>query len=133
MKVKDITIQYTTGKKEIIKPENNVGFLVIGDKIRPSSDWNINDVYQSVSTLLLSTMSDAVKSFGTYKPLFDKLEETIGAVERQLSPAQFAKDFASKFAQGFLYQEVFESTKYPELRKETLAFIKKATDKLKEN
>lgn len=137
MKVKNIHVNYTTGKSEVITP--TVTGFIITDKVNPTADWSMDDAFQAMATLMLSTMKASVDNYGTYAPLFDKFEETVSLVKQQLSKEQFAKDFALKFQQAYLWDEVMEDAKLPDDKRkykgiydDMIAFSKKAAAKLNE-
>lgn len=136
MKIKTIKLDYTTGTSKEITPAK-VGFIITNE-VLPTADWSMDDAYQAMATLMLSTMAATVDNYGTYAPLFDKFEETVSAVKRQLSPEQFAKDFALKYHQAFLYDEIMEDSKLPEdqrkykdLFDKMIDFAKRAAEKMK--
>lgn len=136
MKVKDIKVNFTTGKTSTITPAK-VGFIITNE-VQPTADWSMDDAYQAMATLMLSTMAASVGNYGTYAPLFDKFEETVSAVKRQLSPEQFGKDFALKFQQAFLWDEIMADSKLPEdkrkykdLYDKMIDYSKRAAEKMK--
>lgn len=128
MKAKEIIIKYTDGSSKTVTPKE--GFIVTPDKVTPLADWDMNVAYKSMASLMLSTMSAQVDSYGTYRPLFDKLQETTSQIMRQLSPKTWSKEFALKYQQAFLWDEVTHDVAYKDLHEKMLAFTKKAAEKI---
>ena len=131
MKVKTIKVEYTTGKTTEIS--GGKGFLVLDGKVMPLADWDMNDAFKAVGSLALSTMAAQVENYKTFKPLFDKLEETTSNVKRQLSKEQWSKDFAYRYQQGFLIDEVTHNPDYKELFDKMVEYSEAATKKLNES
>lgn len=139
MKVKKIKLELTTGKTiEIDSPGK--GFIVTEKGIQPTADWSMNEAYLFAAELLMSTMAAQVGNYGTFKPLFDKLEETVSNVEKQLSPETWSKEFAYKYQQAFLIDEVMQDAKLPEdkrkykeLYDKMIKFTTKAAEKLNDS
>lgn len=139
MKVKEIKVEYTTGKAEQITPKEP-GFLIVDERVYPTADFSMNDAYLAAARLLLSTMSALVDKYGSYTPLFDKLNEVVTGIKQQLSPATEAKEFAMNFQRNFLYDEILEDhklpeadQKYKELFEKMEDFTKRAAERLAEN
>lgn len=137
MKVKDIKVTYTTGKEQTLKPGTK-GFILSESGVQPMAAWSMDDAFSAMATFMLTTMNETVGDYGTYAPLFDKFDEVVSAIKKQLSSAQWAKGFALKFQQGFLWDEVMEDAKLPEtdrkykeLYDKMIDYSKRATEKLK--
>lgn len=113
MKAKKITLDYTTGKNEIIKPDQP-GFVIVNNRVYPTEAWSMDHAYNAAATLMLSTMKASVDQFGSYTPLFDKLNEVMNAVKYTLAKETRAKEFAMEFQRCFLWDEIMEDQKLPE-------------------
>lgn len=117
MKAKEITIKYTTGKEETIEPKTT-GFVIVNGGIMPIDDWTMDDAFMSAAGLLLTTMKACVDDFGSFTPLFDKMNEVMFDIKRQLSSAAWTKEYGENFQKNFLLEEIMEDAKLkPEHRK----------------
>lgn len=134
MKARKITIEYTNGtKKEIIPKPKNTIFLIGNSIFQPTKNWNVGELYEAVGTAYLSALKQCVGDYKSYAPLFDEMEKINSQVQKQLSPAQYAKDFAVRFHQvvawDYITREPEWNKLYLKVKKDVLELSKKMGNK----